>query len=511
MYGLEDDTRIKHVLVGIEARGGLMAETSYAPRTGAIARVVPETPADGVADVLGAAQAAAAEVGSVAPAVRRDWLEAIARALEEHDDELVALADEETALGEPRLSGELVRAASQLRFYGAVAAEGSWLGATIETEPGLRRVARPLGPVAVFGASNFPFGFGVLGNDTASALAAGCPVIAKAHPAHVGLSVRLAEVATDALTAAEAPPGTLGLVVGMDAGAALVRADEIAAVGFTGSQRGGLALWRIANERERVIPVYAEMGTVNPVVMTTSAPVGEVAAGFVGSFTMGFGQYCTKPGLLLAPAGRGVPGAVAAALSAAAPQGWSLTAAIARDYAAGLGELLVNGAEKLVETPAQTSGWAGSPAVLRVDAAALKRGSRLLEECFGPVAVVAEYADAAELEAVVSELQGALAASVMSGGDSDPETAALVARLSEKVGRVAVNEWPTGVAWTWAQQHGGPWPATTAPATTSVGAAALERFVRPVTYQRVPDGALPPALQDANPWAIPRRVDGVVS
>jgi len=372
-------------------------------------------------------------------------------------------------------------------------------------------MAQSLGPVAVFGASNFPFGFGVLGNDTASALAAGCPVIAKAHPAHVGLSVRLAEVAQEALAGAGAPDGTLGLVVGMEAGAALVRAEEIEAVGFTGSQRGGLALWRIANERERVIPVYAEMGTVNPVVMTTSAPVDEVAAGFVGSFTMGFGQFCTKPGLLLAPAGRGVPEAVAAALSAASPQGWSLTEAIARDYAAGLGELLVNGAEKLAETPAQTSGWAGSPAVLRADASSLKRGSRLLEECFGPVALVVEYADADELSAVLSELQGALAGSVMSSDSADSETAPLVARLSEKVGRVAVNEWPTGVAWTWAQQHGGPWPATTAPATTSVGAAALGRFVRPVTYQRVPDAALPPALQDDNPWGIPRRVDGVAS
>jgi len=488
-----------------------MSETSYAPRTGNALSVVPETSAAEVADVLGAARSAAREVASASPATRRDWLEAIALSLEENAAELVALADDETALGEPRLTGELARAAAQLRFYGAVAAEGSYLGATIDTEPGLRRVARPLGPVAVFGASNFPFGFGVLGNDTASALAAGCPVVVKAHPAHVGLSVRLVELATKALAGAGAPDGTLGLVVGMEAGTTLVRADEIEAVGFTGSQRGGLALWGIANQRERVIPVYAEMGTINPVVMTASAPVDEVAAGFVGSFTMGFGQFCTKPGLMLVPAGRGVPEAVATALESAAPQGWSLTEAIARDYAAGVGELVEHGAEVLAETAASPAGWAGRPTALRVDASALRRGSRLLEECFGPTALVAEYADATELASVLEELQGALAASVMSAGDEDPETADVVALLAGKVGRVAVNEWPTGVAWTWAQQHGGPWPATTAPATTSVGAAALGRFVRPVTYQRVPDAALPAALQDANPWGIPRRVDGVVA
>ncbi|HWU31626.1 MAG TPA: aldehyde dehydrogenase family protein [Marmoricola sp.] len=490
-----------------------MTQVSYSPRSGLSQGEVADSTAAEVRVALEAAASVAPLVADAAPATRRQWAYAIADALEANLDELAQLAESETALGMPRLTGEVQRAAGQLRFYADVAVEGSYLGAVIDrsTEPPLARVNVPLGPVAVFGASNFPFAFGVLGNDTASALAAGCPVIAKGHPAHPLLSVRLAEISLEALADAGAPPGVLGLVMGREVGVDLVRAPEIAAVGFTGSQAGGLALWRIANERDVVIPVFAEMGTVNPMVVTRDAAsrMSEIAKGFVGSFTLGSGQFCTKPGLLLAPSGLDAAAQVAKALRAAAPTPVMLTEAIADSVRRGLDELVAAGG-RVVDVVEPEGGWAAPAAVIEVDAAQLCKGSRLLEECFGAVALVAEYADAEELDEVLDNLQGALAAGVLTDGESDAQAATLITRLSGKVGRVLVDGWPTGVAFTWAQQHGGPWPATSAPAVTSVGAAALGRFVRPIAFQNVPDHWLPEAVQDRNPWSIPRRVDGVL-
>ncbi|MFZ2503339.1 MAG: aldehyde dehydrogenase family protein, partial [Nocardioides sp.] len=312
--------------------------------------------------------------------------------------------------------------------------------------------------------------------------------------------------------------GTFAMVSGFAAGTALVQAPEIAALAFTGSQRGGMALWRAAAEREVVIPVYAEMGTVNPVVVTRAAAHARaeaVASGYVGSFTLGMGQFCTKPGLLLVPAGSGLAALVGQALTDAAPAGWLLTDGIAAGYAQGLGELTGAGATVLAEITApggggstgSTAGWAAGARALGVPAGLIQRGSRLTEECFGPVGLVTEYADDAELAALLAALQGTLAACVMAEPD-DPQLPDLLEQLTPLAGRVAVNDWPTGVAFRWAQQHGGPWPATTVPSATSVGAAALDRFTRPVTYQSVPDAALPPTLQAANPWGLPRRVDG---
>ncbi|MCR1785993.1 aldehyde dehydrogenase family protein [Nocardioides carbamazepini] len=491
-----------------------MTQVSYDPRTGGINGEVGDSTAEEVRAAVRAAAVAAPTVAALSPAVRRDWLVAVADALESDLDALVALADAETALGTARLAGEVQRAAGQLRFYGAVAAEGSWLGATLDTAgPHLARTKVPLGPVAVFGASNFPLGFGVVGNDTASAIAAGCPVVAKAHPAHPLLSERLAALARAALSTAGAPESVLGLVTGQQAGVDLVRSPEIAAVGFTGSQAGGLALWRIANEREVVIPVYAEMGTVNPVVVTQAAAsrMAEIAVGLVGSFTLGSGQFCTKPGLLLAPRGVDAAHEVAQALRSAAPAPVMLTSAIAAAVRAGVEELVAAGGRLVVAVePAPGSGWDAPAAVVEVDAHRLVPGSRLLEECFGAVVVVAEYDDPTERDAVLDRLQGALAASVVTDGPDDPEGAVLARRLGGQVGRVVVDDWPTGVAYTWAQHHGGPWPATSAPAATSVGAGALDRFVRPVTFQDVPDAWLPEPVRAANPWRVPRRVDGVL-
>jgi NADP-dependent aldehyde dehydrogenase len=489
---------------------------SHDPRTGSVAGTVDATDVADVGRPVGRAQIAAAVTAAASPVERRRWLYAVAGALEDRVEEIVEIADRETGLGVERLTGEVGRTADQLRFYADVAVEGSYLEATIDTDDAggarLAKVSHPLGPVAVFGASNFPLAFSVLGNDTASALAAGCPVIAKAHDAHVTLSVFLAEIARSALESAGAPQGTLDLVVGFDAGVALVRHAGVAAVGFTGSQAGGLALWRLANERAIAIPVYAEMGTVNPIVVTPTAAcdADAIASGFVGSFTLGAGQYCTKPGLLFAPREASMPIRVASALRAAEAEPVMLTERIAALLKAGVEELQAAGAALVYATPARQAGWAGTAAVLTVPITAVTAGSRLLEECFGPVVLVVPYDDLEEVVAAVDELQGCLAASVFAAGPDDPDAAAFVRRLAATAGRVCLNEWTTGVGCSWAQHHGGPWPATTQPATTSVGAAALRRWVRPVAYQAVPDPWLPEPLQAANPWMISRRVNGVI-
>ena len=506
-----------------------VAAVSYDPRTGEAEGLVPDSDPAAVTRALGEAAAAAQAMASANTRARRAWLEALAAAVEAHAEELVTLADRESGLGAPRLTGEVARMAMQMRFYAEVALEGSWFGVTIDRQvgnlTGLRRVNQPLGPVAVFGASNFPFAFGLLGNDTASALAAGCPVVAKAHPAHPALCRRLAEIAVEALRRAGAPEGCFGTVSGFAAGQVIVMAPQITAVAFTGSQSGGMALWRLAHEREVVIPVYAEMGTINPVVLTRAGlgRVQEVARGFVESFTLGTGQFCTKPGLLLAPRGAGVVEAVAAVVRASAPSGWMLTEGIRDHYVGGLADLQAAGAtfqaritgqDAERDEGASPSGWVAGAALLSVEAADLVPGSRLEAEVFGPVSLVAEYDDLEDLTGTLSRLQGALVAAIMTdaeGGAQDPDLGPVVEALSHLSGRVAVNTWPTGVATSWAQHHGGPWPATSNPSGTSVGAAALVRFTRPIAYQDVPDQALPPALQDANPWHLPRRLDGVLS
>ena len=335
-----------------------MTITSYNPRTGQANRTIEEMSPDEVEAAVKRASDASSAVAAANPRQRRGWLHAVAAALVANTAELVELAEVETALGYTRLTSEISRAAGQLRFYGDVAAEGSYLAATIDcptsTTSGLARVNQPLGPVAVFGASNFPFAFGVLGNDFGSALAAGCPVVAKSHPAHPLLSDRLAGLARRALLGGGAPDGSLEIVVGYDAGVALVRDEGVAALAFTGSQAAGLALWRIANERRTVIPTYAEMSTVNPVVVTRAAAatrMEEIAEGFVGSFTLGSGQFCTKPGLVFVPAGSAAVDTIGKALRRASLDPVMLTEAIAKSTAQGVEDLMFSGARvvELVE------------------------------------------------------------------------------------------------------------------------------------------------------------------
>lgn len=484
-----------------------LLETSYDPRTGEPSTTVPVTAPAEVDQAMARATTAYDVLRATSPAERGEWLRTAAAALEEAEAELVVLADRETALGVDRLSGEIRRAADQLRFYADAAVEGSYLAATISTAASLRRIAVPVGPVAVFGASNFPFAFGAVGNDVASAIAAGCPVVVKVHPAHLATGRRATEVVQQALESAGAPVGILQVVAGYDGGLALVDHPDLAAVAFTGSESGGTSLWRRAHERSVPIPVYAEMGTVNAVVVLGSAAArrDEIAAGFVASCTAGGGQFCTKPGLLLVPSGQGFPERVAEALLTAAPRPVMLTGAIADGVRRGVAELERAGATVLATTGEGRDGWAAPAAILTAPIDELRPGSRLLEECFGAVALVVEHDDPDTLVSAISRLPGALAAAIFAD-PADPDAPAVVDALQRRVGRLVMEGWTTGVAVDEAQHHGGPWPATTDARATSVGAAALERFVRPVAFQGVADELLPAGIQDANPWGIHRVV-----
>ncbi len=466
-----------------------------------------------------AAAARAASIAASASDVERaGWLAAVADALDANASELVEIADSETSLGTARLTGEVARTSGQLRLFARVITEGSYLEAVIDhadpgatpPKPDLRRILRPIGPVAVFSASNFPFAFSVAGGDTASALAVGCPVIVKAHSGHLKLSERTAEIVTEALRAAGAPEGIFALVEGREAGAALVRDPAIKAVGFTGSIPGGRALFDLAVSRPEPIPFYGELGSLNPVVITGAALArrsGELAAGLAASFTMGAGQFCTKPGLVFIPAGSGFAGELAQACNDK-PAAAMLTGRIADAYPAGLRSVasvpnvaIVSGS---VDQDASQDGAA--PVVFSTSAAnVLERPDELLEECFGPTTLLIEYSGQEELSHALAKVPGSLTATLHAQPGED--VSGLVEQLSGLAGRVLFDGWPTGVAVNWAQQHGGPYPATTS-IFTSVGATAVRRFQRPVAYQDAPEPVLHPALRDDNPLGIPRRVDG---
>ncbi|GGM83313.1 aldehyde dehydrogenase family protein [Dactylosporangium sucinum] len=489
-------------------------EISHDPRTGLPTTTARPTGPAELAATMARAVTAVPTLSGVAPGERARWLHAVADAVEAAREELVRLADWETALGTARLQGELTRTVAQVRFYADEAAAGHFLRLEHDTAdgqtPGMTRVNLPLGPVGVFGAGNFPFAFGVLGHDTASALAAGCPVVVKAHPAHLGVSNELFGLARSALAAAGAPDGTLGIVHGFEAGIDLVRHADLAAVAFTGSQSGGLALWRLANERPVVIPVFAEMGTVNPVVVTPlgAARIEEVAHGLVSSFTLGHGQYCTKPGLVLAPTGGDLAARVADELARLAPEPVMLTQRIADGVRSGVKALQDAGAALTLQLGGDGAGWSAPAAVLEVPLAEVRAGSTLLEEVFGAVVVVAGYDAPEQVLATLAELPGALAATLFAGPGEDPWAARWLPALSSKVGRVVLDGWTTGAPLVRAQQHGGPWPSTTQPTATTIGARALERFVRPVAYQGFRDELLPPVARRSNPWSVPCRVDG---
>ena len=452
---------------------------------------------------------------------RAALLEAIADAVDASADELVPIAMSESRLGEERLRGEVGRTTGQLRLMAKVVRDGAFLGVVIDhadaaltpPRPDLRRMNIPLGPVAVFAASNFPFAFSTLGGDTASALAAGCPVVVKPNPGHPRLSDAIMAIAQDALAAAGAPDGVLGLVdEQVQTGIDLVTDDRIEAVAFTGSQRGGLALARLAAERPRPIPFFGELGSINPMFVTAAYLDGrdsELAAGFVGSFTLGAGQFCTKPGLLIAPRSEELRSALVEAVGGA-PGQRMLTDGIRDMFLAGVdARLAIGDVEVLHAGGLDEAADAVRPTLMAVSAAAILAHPDLLEECFGPMSLLVEYDDEAQMLAIADALPGLLAAGVYATGD-EPVLGELLPRITARAGRVLWGGWPTGVAVTWSMQHGGPFPATTRPESTSVGAAAVQRFLRPVTFQSIPEEWQPPAVRESNPWGIPRRIDGML-
>ncbi|MGW7361688.1 aldehyde dehydrogenase (NADP(+)) [Streptomyces sp. NPDC054802] len=498
---------------------------SVDPRTGKQReQVAVEATAEEVDAVVRAAHEARASLAD--RVVRAAFLRSAAGALESAREGLVEAADAETALGPVRLSGELARTCFQLRAFADVVEEGAFLGVIIDHPdgeatppiPDLRRYKVPLGVVAVYAASNFPFAFSVPGGDTASALAAGCPVVVKAHPDHPATSELVAAVLRRAAAGHGIPESVLGLVHGFDAGVELVRHPLVAAAGFTGSVRGGRALFDAATSRPVPIPFHGELGSLNPVVVTQAAAAEraeEIGAGLAGSMTLGVGQFCVKPGLVLAPAGDGGDRLLKALTDSVSSTGSGvlLDARMRDSFVAGVAERAALPGVEAPVTPGAGSAHTVSPGFLTVPAARLAgEGPHdlLVEECFGPVTVVARYTDDAEIAAVLDRLPGNLTATLHlsteeTGGEG--RGADLLARLTPLAGRVLVNGWPTGVAVAPAQHHGGPYPATTS-TSTSVGTTAIERWLRPVTYQNTPHPLLPPELHDDNPHALPRRVNG---
>jgi NADP-dependent aldehyde dehydrogenase len=478
------------------------------PRTGApVGDPVPATGTTQVDALVQAAFTAFETWRDTSRETRAAALEAAADALDAHVTELVALADSETALGTTRLTGEVARTTGQLRLFAEVLRDGSYQGIVIEhaeaARPDLRRIKRPIGPVAVFAASNFPFAFSVAGGDTASALAAGCSVIVKAHEAHPRTSLRTAELVRDALQKAGAPEGVFDIVFGVDEGVALVRHPLLSGVGFTGSTRGGLALAKLCAERPNPIPFYGELGSVNPVIVFPGAArtkAQEIARGYAASLTQGVGQFCTNPGVLFVPDEPELLGAIEAAV-AETTGGPMLSERIHAGYVAAVDEL--GGREDvslLASGKAAEGPWSAAPKVYRTTLDAVRRSSELLtEEHFGPVGVIVVGggpADAVDL--IENESGGNLTATVhadLASGDDAQEARRVGRLLAERAGRVIFNGWPTGVAVTYAQQHGGPFPATTTPAYTSVGATAIDRWLVPVVYQDFPAELLPDELR----------------
>lgn len=454
---------------------------------------------------------------------RAQFLETIAANIEAIKDDLIARTVAESGLPQARITGEVGRTTGQLRLFASVLREGSWNGARIDTalpdrtplpRPDLRQRFIPLGPVAVFSASNFPLAFSVAGGDTASALAAGCPVIVKAHDAHPGTSELVARAITDAVASSGLPAGTFSLLfgTGQELGIALVTDPRIKAAGFTGSRSGGTALVAAAAARPEPIPVYAEMSSINPVFLLDGAlnsRGAELGKAFVGSLTMGSGQFCTNPGLVIAVDGPGLTSFVAAATEAlaASPATPMLTPNIARNYNSGV-ESLSEAAELIGRGLEAGSENCGQAALFTTDAASFLASNALQAEVFGSSSLIVRCADADEVRAVADGIEGQLTVTVHAD-ESDLDAAAeLLPVLELKAGRILFDGWPTGVEVCHAMVHGGPFPATSDSRTTSVGSRAIERFLRPVCYQDLPKSLLPSAIADGNPDNLWRRIDG---
>lgn len=471
---------------------------------------------------------AAFEPYAALPASRRVvFLRAIAGAIADLGDALLQRAHEETGLPLARLQGERARTLAQIELFAALVDDGSWVDARIDRalpartpapRPDLRRMKLPLGPVVVFGASNFPLAFSVAGGDTISAFAAGCPVVVKANKGHPGVSELVAGAVVHAAVTTDMPDGMFSLLQGADhsIGHALIAHDAIKAVAMTGSLAGGRAMFDAAARRREPIPVHAEMGSTNPVFVLPDALAarGEaIAKGLAASVTLGSGQFCTNPGLTLllrSPSADAFLETAGRALGGA-PAGTMVHGGIKATYDAALEEVAALpgvrvGARASAAGPRPDT--EARPALLVTEALSYQLHPRLAEEIYGPATVAVVCESAQEVMDVARSLHGHLTATVHATAKDLAAFPDLVPVLQRKVGRVVFNGFPTGVEVSPAMHHGGPYPATTDARATSVGTAAIERFARPVCFQDAPAAVLPPELQDANPRGIWRLVDG---
>lgn len=485
-----------HLIAGNWEPGTGASFTSFDPHTGNPSeREYREADPEQVRRAVEAAAAHVSWKGFASPSERSRLLSAVADALDSEAETVVAIADRESGLGRERLDGELARTTGQIRAFAGFLETGEhWdrIEDSVFEGVSLVRMDVPLGAVAVFEASNFPLAFATMGGDTVSALAAGCPVVVKAHPSHPETSEMVARIAGRVLDGAGLG-GVMSLLHGPSPqlGETLATSPEIVAVGFTGSLQGGRALMNAASRRPLPIPVYAEMGSVNPLIVTEAAAAkrGEdIATGFVGSLLLGGGQFCTKPGLLIVPdsaAGQRLVDRAAEEVTAAGDH-VLLNERIQNQYVTGC-ENLRQAATALAETRASQSGYRAGGLLVEIEPPLED-----LEEVFGPAGVVVRYSTIDDLLVLIRSLPGALAAAVHAV-DDDPDGPAIVAAVSERVGRVVWNGFPTGVAVSPAMMHGGPYPASSDGRHTSVGLWAMRRFQRPVAFQGVPSDLLPDA------------------
>lgn len=487
----------------------------------------PPFSAAGAAEVEAAcalAHAAFDPYRALAPERRAAFLESIAQHILEQGDALLERSHAESALPPARLAGERARTVGQLRLFAAELRSGEWLGLRVDPalperqplpRPDLRQRRIPCGPVAVFGASNFPLAFSVAGGDSAAALAAGCPIVVKGHPAHPGTSEWVARAIVAAAAATDMPEGVFSLLNGPDSalGTTLVADPRIRAVAFTGSRAAGLALMKVAAARPEPIAVFAEMSSVNPVILLPAAlarSAASLAQAYVASLTLGVGQFCTNPGIVLALEGEGLRtfmDAAAAALGRVEPA-VMLTEGIQRNYAQGVARLCGEGAQLLGQGAGNGAKNCARAALFSVTAAALLARPALAEETFGPASMLVRCAGVEELQQVLEGLEGQLTATLQMDASDQPLAQALLPALERKAGRLIVNSWPTGVEVCHAMVHGGPFPATSDGRSTSVGTLAIERFLRPVCYQGFPEALLPPELRAAELPRWPHRFDG---
>ena len=453
---------------------------------------------------------------------RAAFLDAIADELDALDDQFVALVCRETALPAARIAGERGRTSGQMRLFATVLRRGDFYAARIDQaqpertplpRPDVRQYRIGLGPVAVFGASNFPLAFSTAGGDTASALAAGCPVVFKAHSGHMATAEQVADAILRAAERTGMPQGVFNMIYGAGVGEALVKHPSIQAVGFTGSLKGGRALCDMAAARPQPIPVFAEMSSINPVIILPQAlqvRSATVARELAASVVQGCGQFCTNPGLVIglrSPAFTAFIEQLAGQINEQ-PAQTMLNAGTLRSYAKGVSQLAEHALVEHLAGLAQ-QGAQAQPQVFRADVRLLLEGDPVLqEEVFGPTTVVIEVQDAAQLNAAIQSLHGQLTATLIGEPEDLQQFGGLTPLLEQKVGRILINGYPTGVEVCDAMVHGGPYPATSDARGTSVGTLAIDRFLRPVCFQNYPDSLLPEPLKNANPLGIQRLVDG---